>query len=293
MRTLINIEIQRKLISGLHSFANFHPMIIQAEPLQHWIGNFYGYGSWEAKFWFIAHEESGGDLPEEEAEKFDYFYNVNATPESKMLCDIRDLYKHVNARLDGPRALQFKTFYDYRFGENAVQHGLWKNLIAFVHGYQERKQPDLFEYQKKNFLSPASQSETLIPLYPLPTHHHAWYYSWLDLPQFPFLKSRSLFQEHVYSRRMQRILENIKTHSPHVVLMYGMENVNALKASVQEYFPSTKFKMVKAIKQKIPQHHLAQVNGTKLLITTQVPALRHNRVETGFDWAELAKTVKI
>ncbi len=100
-------------------------MIIQAEPLQHWIENFYGYGSWDARFWFIAHEESGGDLPEEEAEKFNYVYNVNTTRGSSRLCDIRELYQQVDARLDGPRASLFKTFYDYRFGENAVQHGLW------------------------------------------------------------------------------------------------------------------------------------------------------------------------
>ncbi len=266
-------------------------MIIQPEPLQHWIENFYGYGSWNAKFWFIAHEESGGDLPEEEAEKFNYFYNLKATLESGALCDVRGLYKEVNARLDGPRASLFKTFYDYRFGENAVQHGLWKNLIAFVHGYQQRNLPDLLEYQRKDFLSPVAQREALIPLYPLPTHHHAWYYSWLDLPQFPFLKSRSLFQEYIYPQRMQHILENILTHRPDVVLLYGMENVNTLKASVQEYFPSAKFKMIKAIKQKIPQHHIASIDSTKLLITTQVPALRHNRVETGFDWVELARTL--
>lgn len=267
-------------------------MIIQAEPLQHWIENFYGYGSWDARFWFIAHEESGGDLPEEEAEKFNYFYNANTTGENSSLCDIRQLYKQVNARLDGPRAFLFKTFYDYRFGDNAVQHGLWKNLIAFVHGHQGKKIPDLLDYQKIDFLSPARQSEALIPLYPLPTHHHAWYYSWLDMPQFPFLKSRRLFQEHIYPQRMQRIIENVKVHSPEVVLMYGMENVSALKASVQEHFPSAKFKMIKAIKQKIPQHHLAEVNSTKLLITTQVPALRHNRVETGFDWEQLGNVLK-
>jgi hypothetical protein len=66
--------------------------------------------------------------------------------------------------------------------------------------------------------------------------------------------------------------------------MYGMENINTLKASVQEFFPEGNFKLVKAIKLQIPQHHLAELNGTKLLITTQIPALRHGRVETGFNW---------
>ena len=265
-------------------------MIIQEEPLKHWIDNFYGFGSWKAKFWFIAHEESGGDLPEEEAEKFNYFFKAHPA-KNNSLCDIRDLYQHVAARLNGPRANLFSNFYDYRFGPNAVQHGLWKNLIAFTHGYKTNKLPDLLEYQRTTFLSPSLHNEALISLYPLPTHNHAWYYSWLDLPQFPFLKSRTTFQEYVYQKRMHDILSNIGSFKPEVVLMYGMDNINTLKASVQEFFPTAKFKMIKAIKQTTPQHHQADFDGTQILITTQIPALRHNRIETGFDWQQFGRTV--
>jgi hypothetical protein len=75
-------------------------------------------------------------------------------------------------------------------------------------------------------------------------------------------------------------------------LMYGMDNINMLKESVQQFFPAVKFKMIKAIKLQIPQHHRADLNGTMLLITTQIPALRHNRIETGFDWYEFGKNLK-
>jgi hypothetical protein len=206
-----------------------------------------------------------------------------------MLCDIRDLYRHVAARLDGPRAEQFRTFHDYRFGPHAVQHGRWKNLIAFAHGYHKKELPDLLEYQKNTLLLPSARNEALLSVYPLPTHNHAWYYSWLDMPQFPFLKTRSLFQQFAYQRRMQNILHNISVYRPEVVLMYGMDNIDALKASVQAFSPASKFKMVKAIKQQIPQHHRAEINETILLITTQIPALRHNRIETGFDWHKFGK----
>ena len=40
-------------------------MLIEEKTVKHWIDNFYGYGSWDARIWFIAHEESGGDVPEE------------------------------------------------------------------------------------------------------------------------------------------------------------------------------------------------------------------------------------
>jgi hypothetical protein len=91
---------------------------------------------------------------------------------------------------------------------------------------------------------------------------------------------------------MRTILENISRYKPEVVLMYGMDNINLLKKSVEEFFHTANFKMGRAIKRQIPQHHWTDVDGTILLITTQVPALKHNRVETGFDWYEFGKLVK-
>jgi hypothetical protein len=266
-------------------------MLIQEQALTHWIDHFYGYGSWHARFWFIGYEESGGDVPEDVAERINYF---NSTHQSSIatLCDIRDLYRNVSSRVDGPKADLFKTLYDYRFGPKAILHGAWKNLIAFAHGYENEKLPDISSYQKKLFALPSARQEALISLYPLPApHNHAWYYSWLDLPQVEFLKSRSEYQSHVYDKRIHTILTNIKHYKPEIVVMYRMNNIQTLKRSVQDFFPTAKFISAKAIKQQIPQHHRADFNGTTLLITTQVPSLRHNRIETGFDWYSFGKIV--
>ena len=266
-------------------------MLIEAKPLKNWIDNFYGYGSWKARFWFVGYEEGGGDMPEEVAEKINYFLDKH-TLNTPTLCNIRELYRHVAFRIEGPRAEKFENFHDHRFGKQATLHGAWKNLIAFVHGHQNKKLPDLLAYQRNSFASTSAPTEALMQLYPLPGHNHAWYYAWLDMPQFPFLKSRAAYQEHVYAHRMNHILQNIVTHKPEVVLLYGMDNINLLKQSVQEFFPSATFRMVKAIPRQIPQHHRADFNGTTLLITTQIPSLRHNRIETGFDWYEFGKLVK-
>jgi hypothetical protein len=268
-------------------------MRIEEKKLRHWIDNFYGYGSWQAKFWFIAHEEGGGELPEEVAEKINYFQNAHPDASTGTLCDIRELSKHVAMRGEGPKAGTFTNRYEYRFDKNAVVNNIWKNLTAFKHGYQNKKLPDLLTYQKNTFASASSAKEALIQLYPLPSpHNHAWYYSWLDAPELPFIKSRALYQGHVYETRIQTILSNIKTYKPELVLMYGMDNINTLKKSVQAFFQDVQFKMNKATKLHIPQHHRADFSGTTLLITTQIPALRHNRVETGFDWEEFGKRVK-
>ncbi|HEY3429510.1 MAG TPA: hypothetical protein VGK39_02465 [Cyclobacteriaceae bacterium] len=265
-------------------------MLIRPEAIHHWINHFYGYGSWEARFWFVGYEESGGDLPEEVSEKLNYFYDAHGSTAGPTLCSIRELYKRIAFRIEGPRAERFASFHDHRFGTHAVQHGFWKNLTAFAFGYQNKKLPDLLLYQQKQFASSSSQ-EALIQLYPLPAHNHAWYYSWLDLPQFPFLKTRVLYEQHVYENRIHGLFTQLKQHQPEIVLMYGMENINKLKASAQEFFPSVKFKTVKAVKHQIPQYHYADIGSTILIITTQIPGLRHNRVETGFDWQEFGKTV--
>jgi hypothetical protein len=268
-------------------------MLIEEKSLEHWMDHFYGYGSWDSKVWFVGYEEGGGDLPEEVAEKLNYFEKEHRTSSQPTLCDIRELYKHVGFRIEGPRAELFKNLHDYRFGKDSNPHGLWKNLIAFLHGYKSKKLPDVLTYQKNLFASASKANEALIQLYPLPSpHNHAWYYAWLDMPKFRFLKSRAQYQEHLYESRVQTILQNIRAYKPEVVLMYGMENINALKKSVQDFFPAAKFKMVKGIKLQFPQHHRTDFDGTTLLITTQVPALRHNRVETGFDWHEFGKMVK-
>lgn len=267
-------------------------MLIDEQALKYWIDNFYGYGSWGAGIWFVGYEEGGGDTPEEVAEKINYFHNTHISNPQPTLCNIRELYKHVTFPIDGPKADLFTNLYQYRFGKNATQHGSWKNLIAFAHSFQNRKLPNLLNYQKNVFAQSPGNNEALLRLYPLPAHNHAWYYSWLDMPNLGFLKSRVAYQEHVYLNRMNRILQNISEHGPELVLMYGMNNINKLKEFVQSFLPEVKFKMIKAIKQQIPQHHRADLKGTTLEITTQIPALRHNRVETGFDWQAFGESVR-
>jgi len=266
-------------------------MLIQPEALEHWIEKFYGYGLWTAKFWFVGYEEGGGDLPEEVADKMNYFFRKHGNDREPTLCNIRELYKQVRFPYDGPKSDIYNTLHDYRFESKSVQHGVWKNLIAFVHGYRGKKLPDLFKYQLNKF---ATENEALIQLYPLPSpHNHAWYYSWLDMPDFAFLKSRLLYEDHVYQNRIESILKNVIAYKPEIVLMYGMNNINTLKSSVLKFFPDARFKMTAATKLEIPQHHRTEIGGTTMIITTQIPTLRHNRIETGFDWLEFGKKVKV
>jgi hypothetical protein len=270
-------------------------MLIDENLLQHWMDHFYGYGAWSARIWFVGYEEGGGEVPEEVAEKFQYFRQAHSTADGATLCDLRELYRRVMFRTDGPRAGFFNTLYDYRFGNDGILHGVWKNIILFVHGYHGIGPPDLMEYQRNSFVSPSGPNkEALIQLYPLPSsHNHAWYYSWLELPaRFHFLKSRIQYEQHLFNLRVKTIHSQMYLHKPEVVVMYGMDNINALKSSAEEVFAGAKFRMVKGSKGKIPQHHRADLGDTCLVITTHIPALRHNRIESGFDWLEFGRTLQ-
>lgn len=267
-------------------------MLIDEQKLAHWIEHFYGYGSWTARTWFIAHEDGGGDLPEEVAEKVNYFYEAHSGGTSG-LCDLREFYRHMSLMLDAPKAKLHSTLYDFRFGVNAVQSTIWKNLVSFAHGYRHQPLPELLDYQKNILAQPHLNNEALLRLYPLPAaNHHAWYYGWLKLYQLSFLKTRERYEREVYEKRMTTLLQKIKIHEPELVIFYGMSNITTLKLSVQEFFPEAKFKTVNAVKQYTPQHHLTSVGNTALVITTQLPTLRHRRVATGFDWEAFGKSVR-
>lgn len=265
-------------------------MLIDESRLTHWINCFYGYGSWSAPLWFVSYEETGGETPEEVADKINYFQRVHPVEECT-LCDARALYRHVGISWDGPKGEKYANRYDFRFGSEAVLHGAWKNLIAFMHGYEGRPVPDLLSYQRTFFLSPSVTDAALIPLFPLPSDGHAWHYSWLDLPSLPFLKGRALYEQKVYPSRINNLFNLIARHQPKLVLMYGMNSIHALKASAQAFYPATRFTSVKAVSRQTPPYHVTSLGNTRLLITTQIPALRHNRVETGFDWEQLGRTL--
>lgn len=267
-------------------------MRIEEQQLLHWLHHFYGYGSWQARFWLIGYEEPGGDVPEEVADKFTYFYQHHAEAKPT-LSNIRELYQHVSVGSEDPKTDTFTNRYEYRFGTNAIPSTVWKNLIAFEHGYDNQPQPDPFLYQKEKFAQAELKREALIPLYPLPgSHTHSWHYNWLNLPGCDFLKSQQRYEEFIYPQRIHTLLSKIREQKPEIVLMFGMKDIKKLKKSVADYFSGTSFTAGKGIKLQIPQHHRADVNGTTIIITTQIPALRHGRIETGFDWEEFGKRIK-
>lgn len=264
---------------------------MQQNLLQHWIDSFYGYGSWSAPHWYISYEEDGGDTPEEVAEKIEFFGKRQSVGDD--LVDIRELYKVCTIPWDSNRLASLETLFDLRFGQQANSSTVWRNLSAFGHAWENEKFTDELEYQRHQFARKDRGREAWLKLYPLPAHSHAWYYAWLELPDLPFLKTRVTYEDHLFRTRLTKFVEGIRQYRPRLVLMYGMNNIQAIRQFIIASFPGTRFGSVKSTKLKIPSHHYTTIGNTMLVVTTQIPALRHQRVETGFDWAAFGSQLRV
>ena len=266
-------------------------MLIKEEKLAHWIDNFYGYGTWDSRVWFVAYEEDGGEVPGDVADRVDFFSSSNQIS-APTLCDIREVYRAITYRSETSKTDLFPNRYEYRFGPGAGLSNVWKNLIAFEFGFRNEVAPDFLFYQRNILAAAEHGNEALVKLYPLPgPRSHAWYYAWLETPGIEFLKSRSLYEQALFNKRMEVILSNVEKYKPQLVLMYGMTNINSLKEKIVKWAGTGEFKMIKGTKLEVPQHHRIDLEGTIIVITTQFPALRHNRPETGFNWYDFGRRV--
>ena len=266
-------------------------MLVEVKKLKHWIDNFYGYGAWDARVWFVAYEEDGGEVPEDVADRVNFFFESHKSA-SPTLCDIRELYRAIAYRSETSRTDLFPNRYEYRFGPGAGLSNVWKNLISFEFGFRNEALPDFLFYQRNILAAAEHRNEAFLKLYPLPgPRSHAWYYAWLETPGIDFLKSRTLYEQALFHKRMEVLLSKIEKHKPQLVLMYGMSNINSLKETITTWAGRGDFKMVKGTKLDVPQHHRIETQGTTIVITTQFPALRHNRPETGFNWREFGSKV--
>jgi hypothetical protein len=87
-------------------------MTINETSLKHWIEFFFGYGTWRSPVWFVAHEESGGELPEEVAERIEYFKEFHKNTTSPVLCELREMYKRLSFRYEGPKSHLYKNHFE-------------------------------------------------------------------------------------------------------------------------------------------------------------------------------------
>lgn len=169
-----------------------------------YIDTFYGFGNFNADYWFIGIEEGGGGSEQEVQNRIDSWIALGRTN----LLD--NQIHHHNIGLG-------KFFTD----DNALQK-TWDKLIvvyATLTGNDPNSTVLRKAIQRMDWGGMASNN-ALIEFFPLPSPNaNNWNYG--DWSTIPFLKSRDIYKAHVANARMTFFRDKIKLHRPRMVFMYG------------------------------------------------------------------------
>jgi len=274
-------------------------MPLDPAKLQHWIDNFYGYGSWDAPVWFIGYEEGGGADYKEVEQKLDYFDINHKNSNGPTLCDIRSLHLAVKCH-----AKYYDTHGELRFTgthpNGSKLQGTWGNLIRFVKGYCGKIYDSDLEYQKTSLAFPEKGNEALIELFPLPSpNKQVWYYGWLDIKDEtlrPLLKTRKSYEDSLVENRLNSIkkMADQKIESLQIMVFYGISGkVNAIKDIFKSEgkFEPFKINLSKSDSNntRIKNIQIYKYRSIKIIICDTAPSSKKKIV----DWFELGEYTKL
>jgi len=207
-------------------------MPLNSAKLQHWIDNFYGYGSWDAPVWFIGYEEGGGAYSEVE-DKLNYFYKPGN--QNNGLSDVKNMH-HAIPSSKNP-TVNLGNLY---FGSKPKRQPTWARLNKFLEGYHQLPIPQPNKFINAN---PFAKS-ALIELFPLPHSkvNGKWEYasnSWVNHSHFTnssgqqWLLNRSSYESNVKQSRVINICNQYNKSNPEVVLCYMSFSRGSSKGSNQ------------------------------------------------------------
>lgn len=164
---------------------------------------FFGYGSWDARLWFIGMEEGGGDSLEELVRR------LKAWDRSNELMDIKAFHNEINV---GGK--------DW-FGEHPPIQSTWGKLIrlALAAAGRDTDAEAVRRYQRDE-LGRRGGPVALIELLPLPSPSvNHWLYAEAAIPS---IATRAGYRNEMLPRRMDAIVDRIAKHKPSAVIFYGM-----------------------------------------------------------------------
>ena len=171
--------------------------------LTEYASKFFGFGTWDAKIWFIGIEEAGGSREQDILARL-AAWKQNRKPDLA----------------DAPAFYPASGQNDWH-GDNAKPQATWKQLIRILLVARGRRDTDdgILEYQRFQFGSVAGR-ECLAELLPLPSPgSSAWNYrQWSNVP---WLQSRCLYQNHLVLQRALGLQQKLEAHHPKVVIFYS------------------------------------------------------------------------
>lgn len=173
--------------------------------LEAYINGFYGYGNYQAPYWFVGMEEGGGNSHEEIVGRLEVWSKRGHE-------ELEDLAQY-------HRELGMSRFFDAQ----AKLQSTWKQLIRVVltANGQTYDVETIREYQRSR-LGTKDGETCLLELLPLPSPNIA---SWLygEHSDLPYLLNRETYGKHVTDSRIAHFQGRIIQHQPKAVVFYGIK----------------------------------------------------------------------
>jgi hypothetical protein len=222
------------------------------------MSGFYGYGRWDAPFWFIGMEEGGGNSSDEIARRLSVWEELKG-PE---LADLHEFHDRLGVtRHSGPTARLQRT---------------WAALtrIALAAEGRPSRLDDVRRYQGTKLGSGTGQT-AIIELLPLPspsTKH--WLYAESTLPE---LASRDEYRRALAPHRIAHLRDKLLRHRPQLVVFYGIQY-----RSYWDSIAQTEVKKLDSLADARPTAH-------PLFVLAPHPA---SRGVTGEDYEKIGRLVR-
>jgi len=189
--------------------------MLNDDVLLKYIHNFYGYGSFNADYWFISLEEGGGHSEKEIQNRL----NVWEKRGSKQLEDCRSYHLEFgigewftnNPKLQSTWKMYIRIFF------NSEQNS------KFINGDNNLQKRMIKNYQSNEF-GKLDGNMCIMELRPLPSKNlNSWLYS--DFSKLPFLNTKKEYEEYVDNFRSKELINKIDKYKPKFVIFLSRSKI--------------------------------------------------------------------
>lgn len=207
--------------------------------LETFINGFYGYGNYQAPYWFIGMEEAGGATEQEIARQLE-IWDMWGRDE---LLDV----------VEYAREMDITSWY----GDKPALQRTWRNLIrALLTAKGQAVDNEVMRQYQKTEWGTKSGETCLLELLPLPSPSIGhWIYG--QISTLPYLATREAYLQYVVNSRVSQLQERVTRYQPKAVVCYG--------AGYRSYWK--KIAKVESWKYSPKGVNYAAINSTLFIIT--------------------------
>ena len=171
--------------------------------LEAFVNGFYGFGTYQARYWFVGMEEGGGNTLEAISKQLDIWDKWGR----KELIDVAEYAREMNIT--------------HWYGDRPRLQPTWKHLIRiFLTAEGKSVDAETMRQYQKSLWGTREGNTCLLELLPLPAPSiSSWLYR--EISTLPYLASRKTYREYVTPFRIAHLQNRILQHQPKAVILYG------------------------------------------------------------------------